>query len=489
MLLTEILNRITVVQLTGDPAKKEIVGVEYDSRNVEQGSIFVAIKGFNTDGHLFIQDALNERAAAIVVEDDSSIPDSLITDSGAVKILVSDSRKVLAEISNHYYDEPSKKIKLIGITGTNGKTTTAYFIKNIYESAGYKTGLIGTIENFIGRQRIDSKLTTPESKDLNKLFFEMLNAGCERVVMEVSSHSISLKRVHSVHFTTAIFTNITSEHLDFHEGFDNYLNAKKRLFDNLQDNSSAIYNADDLHSIDIIEDCNAKKYSFGIKPEVDFRLSDTTFDLTGTSFNLHYENNTYAIKTSLVGDFTAYNAASAFAVAKLNGLNDEEIIKGINTTTQVPGRFEVLTNGSRKVVIDYSHTPDSLEKALLVIRKLTNENNPVLTVFGCGGNRDKQKRPVMGKIATELSDKVILTSDNPRFEKPETIIEEIKSGIVKSNYKVIENREEAIESAIKNCGKNGVILIAGKGHEEYQEIDGTRKHFSDREIAKRYLGI
>jgi UDP-N-acetylmuramoyl-L-alanyl-D-glutamate--2,6-diaminopimelate ligase len=489
MLLTEILNRIQVIQLVGNPSEKQISGVEYNSRNVMQGYVFVAIKGFNTNGHQFIQEALNKNAAAVVVEDDDSFPDSIITDSNAVKILVSDTRKALAEISNIFYGEPSKKINLIGITGTNGKTTTAYFIKNIFETAGNRVGLVGTIMNYIGKEKIESKLTTPESRDLNRIVLEMKQAGCEYAVMEVSSHSLALNRVHNIHFSSAVFTNITAEHLDFHNNFNNYLKAKKLLFDNLPASSTAIYNVDDLHSVDVIEDCNSFKYSFGTNAAADFRISDISFDLTGTTFNLHFENKTYSIKTSLVGDFNSYNTASAFAVAKLNGLNADEIVEGIKTTSQVPGRFEVLTNGTRKVVIDYSHTPDSLEKALLVIRKLTSKNNPVLTVFGCGGNRDKQKRPVMGKIATELSDRVIITSDNPRFEKPETIIEEIKSGITKDNYKIIESREEAIENAIKDSGKGAIILIAGKGHEEYQEVDGVKKYFSDRETAKRYMGI
>ena len=489
MLLTDILNRIKVIQVVGNPAEKQISSVEYNSNSVSQDSIFVAIKGFNTDGHQYIQDALNNKAAAIVVEDNESIPDSIVTGSNAVMILVSNTRKALAEVSNLFYGEPSEKINLIGITGTNGKTTTAYFIKNILETAGSRVGLVGTIMNYIGKEKIDSKLTTPESKDLNKMFLEMKQAGCEYGVLEVSSHSLALNRVHNIHFNSAIFTNITAEHLDFHKNFDNYLNAKKILFDNLSPGSTAIYNSDDVHSVDVIRDCNSFKYSYGTNEEADFRISDISFDLTGTTYNLHYENKTHPIKTSLVGDFNSYNTASAFAVATLSGINPDEIVEGIKTTSQVPGRFEVLTNGTRKVVIDYSHTPDSLEKALLVIRKLTAKNNPVLTVFGCGGNRDKQKRPVMGKIATELSDRVIITSDNPRFEKPGTIIEEIKSGITKDNYKVIENREEAIEDAIRDSSKGSVILIAGKGHEEYQEENGARKYFSDRETAKRFLGI
>jgi UDP-N-acetylmuramoyl-L-alanyl-D-glutamate--2,6-diaminopimelate ligase len=307
--------------------------------------------------------------------------------------------------------------------------------------------------------------------------------------MEVSSHSLALKRVYGIHYSYAVFTNITAEHLDFHGDFENYLSAKKILFDELPESSSAIYNNDDVHSVDVLKDCSSSRYSFGMKEDTDFKLTEVNYTLSGTSFNLNYKNRVYTVKTSLVGSFNAYNAAAAFAVTKLTGLKDEIIIEGIFSTPQVPGRFEVLKNGTRKVIIDYSHTPDSLEKALLVIRNITEKKNPVYTVFGCGGNRDKQKRPVMGKIATELSDKVIITSDNPRYEDPGVIIEQIKTGITSDNYQVIEEREKAIQEAIKMSGKNSVILIAGKGHEEYQEINGVRTRFSDREIAKKYLGI
>jgi len=489
MLLSELLNKIKTVQVVGNPSALEVSGVEYDSRKVVNGSIFVSIKGFNTDGHLYIQDALNKKAVAVVVENSEAIPESLVSHFKAVKIVVNDSRQTLAELSNAFFDEPSKKLRLIGITGTNGKTTTSYFLKNIYEKSGYKVGLMGTISNYIGNEKIDAKLTTPESNDLNRMLNQMQIAGCDCAVMEVSSHSLALKRVHGLHFSFAVFTNITPEHLDFHRDFENYVKAKKILFDELPLSSSAIYNSDELHSVDVIKDCRGLKYSFGTKNDSQFRISDIKCDLSGTSFTVNYENKDYSLRTSLVGDFNAYNAAGAFATAKLSGLKDEVIAEGISTTPQVPGRFEILSNGTRKVVIDYSHTPDSLEKTLMVIRNITENKNPVYTVFGCGGNRDKLKRPLMGKIATELSDKVIVTSDNPRNENPSTIIEEIRSGITKDNYQIIEDREAAIEEAIKKSGKYSVILIAGKGHEDYQEIGGVRHHFSDKEIAKKVLGI
>lgn len=489
MLLSELLNNIKAIKVVGLPVDTEVSGIEYDSRKVKAGNIFVAIKGFNTDGHIFIQDALSKNPSAVVVESDETVPDSLVSQFNAVKIVVSDTRETLANLSNAYYRYPSKKLRLIGITGTNGKTTTSYFIKNIFETSGYKVGLTGTITNLIGKEAVESKLTTPESNDINQLLRQMYDEGCEVAVMEVSSHSLALKRVHGLYFSFAVFTNITPEHLDFHGDFQNYLEAKKILFDELPSSSSAIFNYDDVHSTDIIKNCSSLKYSFGSSVSSDFIVSDINCDLSGTTFRIKNGNNNYSIKTSLIGDFNALNAAAAFAVGKLAGLKDKLIIEGISTTPQVPGRFEVLSNGTRKVIIDYSHTPDSLEKALMVIRNITERKNPVYTVFGCGGNRDKLKRPVMGKIATELSDEVIVTSDNPRYENPELIIEEIKSGITKNNYKIIEDREAAIEEAIKKSGKNSVILIAGKGHEDYQEIQGVRKHFSDREIAKKYLGI
>jgi len=489
MLLTELINKISAVQVVGTPPFKEVSGIDYDSRRIVDGSVFVAIKGFNTDGHHFLQDALNKKAVAVVVEDSNSIPDSLVSHHKAVKIVVADSRQSLAEISNAFYNEPSKRIRLIGITGTNGKTTTSYFLKNIFETAGYKVGLMGTIANYIGSEKIESRLTTPESNDLNKMLDRMINEGCKYAVMEVSSHSLSLKRVHGLHFSSALFTNITAEHLDFHGDFENYLKAKKILFDTLTETSSAIYNSDDLHGVDVLKDSRSKKYSFGNRSDSNFRIHDIHCELSGTKFNINYEGKDYHLTTSLVGDFNAYNAAGAFAAAMLSGFKEELIIDGISTTPQVPGRFEVLSNGTRKVVIDYSHTPDSLEKTLMVIRNITEKKNPVYTVFGCGGNRDKLKRPLMGKIATELSDKVIVTSDNPRNENPSAIIDEIKEGITTDNYEVIEDREAAIHEVIKKSGKNSVILIAGKGHEDYQEIAGVRHHFSDKEIAKKYLGI
>jgi len=489
MNLSELINSIGVIQVTGNFSDSDVTSIEYDSRKVAKDSLFVAIKGFTVDGHKFISDVLNKGAIGVVLENDSGLPDELFGHSGAAKILVNDSRIALAELSHYFFGSPSDKINLIGITGTNGKTTVSYFVKNIFETAGRKTGLTGTIANYIGDKKIGSKLTTPESSDLNELLKEMYDDGCESVVMEVSSHSLTLKRVYGLKYNYALFTNLTAEHLDFHHDFENYLNAKKILFDTLSTESIAIVNADDPYSDRIISDCNAKIYKYGSSSDADFKILDIRYDLNGTSFTINYNDNVYSVETTLIGEFNAYNACAAFAVSKLNGLQDEKIVEGIKTTQQVPGRFEVIRGGLKKVIVDYSHTPDSLKQALTAIRKLNKDNSKVITVFGCGGNRDKLKRPEMGKIATEMSDEVVVTSDNSRDEDPFEIIDEIKKGVSKKNYKVIENREEAIKTSIEESDDNSIILIAGKGHEDYQEIKGVRTHFSDKEIAEKYLRI
>ena len=487
MELTELLNSVKAIQVTGEVQRKDVSGIYYDSRRVVKNAVFAAIRGYKTDGHRFILDAINKGAIAIILEDNECVPDEIFHHDKIAKILVKDSRKALAEISNAFFKEPSKKLKLVGITGTNGKTTTSYFIKNIFETAGNKVGLVGTIANYISQREIKTSLTTPESSDLNELFYKMVNEGCSHAVMEVSSHSLVLNRVYSLNFSAGVFTNITSDHLDFHLNFENYFNAKKILFDSLSGSGFAIYNIDDKSGAAIVKNSQAKLFSYGTSPKADFILTDITFDLTGTNFSIIFAGEKFEISTSLVGEFNAYNACAAFAAAVLLGVNKGTAIDGIKTTKQVPGRFEVVGKENKKVVIDYSHTADSLEKALLAIRKIVKETHPVYTVFGCGGNRDKTKRPVMGKIASELSKRAIITSDNPRFEDPFEIIEEIKSGIEKDNYEIIENREEAIRNAIKNSEDDAVILIAGKGHENYQEINGVRNHFSDKEVAEKYL--
>ncbi len=487
MELTELLNSVNVINVIGEVQRQDVTKIVYDSRKVEKNSIFVAIKGFNTDGHKFILQALSKGAIAIVLEDNYAVPDEIFIHDKAAKILVHNSRAALAEISNYFYKEPSRKLKLIGITGTNGKTTTTYYIKNILEHSGAKVGLIGTISNFIGDKEIKSSLTTPEANDLNSFFYDMVSQGCEYAIMEVSSHSLVLNRVKNLTFSEAVFTNITSDHLDFHKDFDSYLKAKKILFDSLGDSAFGVINLDDSNSTRLTEDSKARYHSYGVASNADFIISNINYDLNGTDFQLRYKNESYPVSTSLVGEFNAYNATAAIAATVLLGIDFSTAVSGIKITKQVPGRMEVVGRGNKKVIVDYSHTADSLEKALTAVHKIVKGEIPIYTVFGCGGNRDKTKRPVMGKIASKLSDKIIITSDNPRNEDPFEIINDIKTGVTKNNFEIIENREEAIKKAIQNAEENSVVLVAGKGHEDYQEIKGVRHHFSDKEIALKYL--
>lgn len=487
MQLTDLLNGLNAIQVLGKVQRQDVDSIEYDSRKVKKNSIFVAIKGFNVNGHAFILDALNKGAIAAVVEESVSVPDEIFIHSNAAKIFVNNSRIALAELSKVFYKNPSSKIKLVGVTGTNGKTTTTYYLKHILEQTGSKTGLIGTIANYVGSDKIEAKLTTPESNDLNALLQNMINNGCTCAVMEVSSHSLVLNRVYGLDLKCGIFTNITSDHLDFHNTFDNYLNSKKILFDNLNGDSFAIVNADDPNAVSITRNTKARVITYGMNAKADFRIYDILFNLDGTKFKVWHNNKEYSCSTSLIGTFNAYNATAAFSAAVSLGNDSEKVVEAIKTVPQVPGRFEVIGTGAKKVIVDYSHTADSLKQALTAIKEIVKDENKIITVFGCGGDRDKIKRPEMGKIASELSDEIIITSDNPRTENPLQIIEDIKSGIQKLNYKVIENREEAIALTVKSAPENSVILIAGKGHETYQEINGIRNHFSDQEIARKYL--
>ncbi len=488
MELSKLINSIRAISVTGEVERKDISGIEYDSRKVRPGSVFVAIKGFATDGHKFIQQAISNGAVVIVVEDDNSIPNDLIKHSKLTKIFVENSRIALAKLAHSYYKNPSDVIKMIGITGTNGKTTTTFIIKHVLESLGHKTGLVGTIANYIGSGKIESSLTTPESSDLMKLLFDMRAAGCEYGVMEVSSHSLSLGRVSAIQFKGALFSNITSDHLDFHGDFENYLAAKKILFDGLSESAFAVYNSDDPSSSRLIRECKAEKIAYGRADSSAFRISDIKFDMRGTTFNIHTNNVVYNVKVPLVGAFNAYNATSAFAALVKLGINADEAAKLLSSVPQVPGRFEIVNAGEKYAIVDYSHTADSLEKTLQNIREIVGNRHKVYTVFGCGGDRDATKRPVMGRIASELSDKVIITNDNPRNEDPDKIIAAIIDGVVKNNYKSIPDREMAIKYAVENSEKNAIILIAGKGHENYTIEKGVKSYFSDKETAIKYLG-
>lgn len=485
MRLNEILDHLTVIQLTGDFFANEITGICYNSAKVTKDSIFVAVKGYKTDGHLYALDAYSKGAAAIVVEDLYSIPDEIFRRSGQAKIVVADTRKALASLSAAYYGFPSRKLRLYGVTGTKGKTTTTFFIKKVLEKAGHKTGLIGTIANMIGDETIPTELTTPESVELNALFARMVAEGCTAAVMEASSHSLFLKRTHGLDFDGAIFTNLSSEHRDFHETMDDYASAKKILFDGLKTGAPAVYNIDDEYGCFISRDTEGRKISFG-KLGGNYKLENISFDFSGTSFTIDHGGVKTDLKTALVGEFNAFNAAAAYVLMVESGYDRDLVAEAIAETPQVDGRFELIKKGEKKVLIDYAHSPGALEQVLISINSLAGES-PVYTVVGCGGNRDKTKRPVMGKIASEMSAKAVITSDNPRDEDPDEIIREVVGGIEKENFIVEVDREEAIKKAILESPENAIILVAGKGHETYQIVKGVKSHFSDREVAEKYL--
>ncbi len=489
MFLSDILNRVQVVQVLGEAEKKEIKGISNNSREIGQGYLFVAVKGYKTDGHKFIEEAISNGASAIVIEDEKLFPNEIFKHSEVVKILVGDSRKALAELSNSFYGDPSHNISLIGITGTKGKTTTSFYIKHLLESSGHKVGLIGTIANYIGNEKIETKHTTPEAHNICRLLSEMIKAGCTYCVMEVSSHSLSLSRVYGLDFNFAVFTNITSDHFDFHQDFGSYLKAKKILFDILPAKSYAVMNIDDQNWSSLLKDSKAHAYLYGKNPSAAYLLKDISYDLEGTRFTIRFNDEEYSMSTKLIGEFNAYNAAAAISIGGLINTDWGIITKSIETMPHVPGRFEVIESGDKKVIIDYSHTTDSLRQALLAVNNLNSDNRKVYTVFGCGGDRDKTKRPEMGSVADELSDEIIITSDNPRTEDPLAIIEDIKTGVKRENAVVLPDRDEAIKHAICESESDAVILIAGKGHETYQEINGIRNHFSDKEKAEEYLNV
>jgi UDP-N-acetylmuramoyl-L-alanyl-D-glutamate--2,6-diaminopimelate ligase len=465
----------------------------YNSKLVEAGDVFFAIKGFKSDGNKYINDAFKNGAGAVITDQFPEIKDPRI-------LQVENVRKSMAEISAEFYGNPSLSLKMIGVTGTNGKTTVSNIINYVLETEGKKTGLIGTNGNFINRHFIESSHTTPESVDLNRLLAEMRDAGVEFVTMEVSSHSLSLSRVYGIDFDAAVFTNLTPEHLDFHANMDNYFNSKKILFNSIGrinkkgNSTSVIYNNDDVFGNRIVSGTESERVSFGFEHSM-YSVENLKMDFDSMSFDMLVPLNgegigNISVTTKLTGRFNVYNILAATAALKAVKIPYTVIAEAIKGFEPVDGRFNQirLANGAT-AIIDYSHTPDSLLKAISTIREILDINKSggkIITVFGCGGNRDKTKRPLMGEIATKYSDHAVVTSDNPRDEEPMQIIEDIKTGIRSDNYSIIEDRVSAIEHAVKISSKGDVILVAGKGHETYQEIKGVKHHLSDKETVKKF---
>jgi UDP-N-acetylmuramoyl-L-alanyl-D-glutamate--2,6-diaminopimelate ligase len=495
MRLSKILENVTVTKLFqtnyGQMAVTqdiEIGGVQYDSRKIQRSDCFVAVKGTKVDGHAFIQDAINQGAKAVVIQNDNLLPDPLCMHSGVIKVVVPDTRKALAVISSNYYGHPSKKMRFVGVTGTNGKTTTSHLVKSILEAAGEKVGLVGTIEYKIGEQVIPATHTTPESLELNELFALMAERNCTAVSMEVSSHALDQSRVYGLDFDVAIFTNLTQDHLDYHVTMEKYFEAKKMLFTGLKPSSCAVLNHDDRWGMLLHDSIGVKTISYGINSGADVKVKDLKFTMSGTTLTVSNGHGELTFTIPLIGEFNVYNVLAAFCAGLALGIPREQILQGINNVKNVRGRFErIVAPAGWIAIIDYAHTPDALENCLKTIHAIMPLQNRgrIITVFGAGGDRDKTKRPLMGRIAGDYSDIVIVTSDNPRTEEPEKIIDDIIRGITRHASVLREpNRRTAIEQAISCAHQGDVILIAGKGHEDYQIIGREKIHFNDREIVE-----
>jgi UDP-N-acetylmuramoyl-L-alanyl-D-glutamate--2,6-diaminopimelate ligase len=478
MNLKQILQDINYTVLNGSDST-DIGKIEYDSRKIKPGDAFFCIQGFNMDGHKFIDSAVKNGAVAVVCQRKiDNIPNCTI-------IQVDDTREALALSSANFYDHPAKKMKLIGLTGTNGKTTSTYLIKSILEQAGYKVGLIGTIANYIGNKRIDTHRTTPESLELHSLFREMVDEETDYCIMEVSSHSLVLKRVFGITFAEAIFTNLTQDHLDFHKTFENYYAAKLILFKNSQ---NSIINIDDTYGRRVYDDAGNNRLTYSIDSNSDIKAENIVLHSRGVEFDIVYNGDKERITLSLPGKYNIMNALGCAGACLNEGIPLSVVKKGLENMLCVPGRCEIVTknyNLGFDIIVDYAHTPDGLENILKTAREFTKGR--LISVFGCGGDRDRTKRPIMGRIGSNLSDFAVITSDNPRSEEPFKIIKDILSGISKDNYMVVGNRKEAIRKAIEMAKMDDVIVVAGKGHEDYQILKDKTIHFDEREIIAEII--
>lgn len=480
MLLKELLKGMQISRVEGD-VDKPIDAIYYDSRKVTPGSLFFCIEGFRFDGHDFATEAVSKGAHAVVLRKDVPLPPHV------TKVFVEDTRLAMALMSQIFYGYPARDIPIIGVTGTNGKTTVTYLIKSILEEAGKKVGLIGTIANMIGSKMLPAERTTPESMDLQRLFKEMQDEGVNAIVMEVSSHSLSLKRVAGVEFEVGVFTNLTQDHLDFHHTFEEYREAKAKLF--LQSRQAAI-NIDDETGRMFAERVTGRLWTYGISGAAQVFARDIEITSRGVSFQLFLPGETCMISLNIPGLFSAYNALAAATACHALNVPAKYIKAGLEKVKGVPGRFELLDTGTEySVIIDYAHTPDGLENVLKTARDFTRGR--VITVFGCGGDRDPSKRPIMGEVAGKYSDFCVITSDNPRNEEPMAIIQQIIPGIEKTTcpYVVIEDRKEAIAYALNHGRAGDVIILAGKGHETYQILKNNRIiPFDERKIVAELLG-
>ncbi len=480
-LLKDILYGVSLSAVSGN-TNIMVNQVHFDSRKVEMDDVFVAVRGTLTDGHEYIEKAVEAGAKAIVCEE---LPELMV--NGVTYVEVAESNSALAIIASNFFDNPSKNLKLVGITGTNGKTTVSTLLYQLFKKAGYKVGLISTIKVMIDERELKATHTTPDVITINEHLSKMNGEGVEYCFMEVSSHGIHQKRTKGLHFAGAIFTNLSHDHLDYHKTFAAYRDTKKILFDELPKSAFALVNIDDKNGFVMLQNTKAKKITYALKSYADYRGQILEKQFNGQLLKID-DNELW---TRLIGDFNAYNLLAIYATADLLGLEKMEILQLISELETVDGRFQYFISKEKiKAIVDYAHTPDALKNVLMTINALRTGNENVITVVGCGGDRDKSKRPVMGHIASEMSNQAIFTSDNPRSESPTVIIQEMEAGVEPQNTsKVlsIENRKQAIKTACKLAASNDIILVAGKGHETYQETNGVRVDFDDFEEVQKAL--
>ena len=482
-LLSDILYKVKLEEIIGS-THVAISSIVFDSRKVKKDSLFVATKGAADDGHIYIQKAIELGAIAIVCEEIPKDKNDQIT-----YVKVTDSTYALGVMACNYYDNPSEKLKLVGITGTNGKTTTVTLLFNLFKSLGYSVGLLSTVQNKINNTVIPSTHTTPDAITLNELLFKMEEQGCEFVFMEVSSHAIVQNRIAGISFTGALFSNITHDHLDYHKTFDEYIKAKKQFFNLLPSTAFALTNRDDKNGMVMLQNTKANKYTYALKNIADYKCKIIESHLNGLLLNI----DNHEVWVKLIGTFNAYNILSVYATAVLLKQDITSVLTALSNLNSVEGRFQFVKSPNGVIgIIDYAHTPDALKNVLETVKEIRSGSEQVITLVGCGGDRDSAKRPIMAAIACEYSNKVILTSDNPRTEDPEEILNQMQAGINPVDVKKvlrITDRREAIKIACSFSSKGDIILIAGKGHEKYQEIKGVKHDFDDLEILKETIKI
>ncbi len=479
--LKDILYKVAINAVTGNTVI-DVNKIEFDSRKVSKGDVFVAIKGTISDGHDYIEKAVKQGAMSVICE---KIPEHIENDVTYVE--VDNAQTALAIMASNYYGSPSKNLRLIGVTGTNGKTTIASLLYQLFKKAGFKVGLLSTIKILVDDEVFEASHTTPDSLTINSFLKKMNDVGVEYCFMEVSSHGVHQKRTEGLEFAGGIFTNLSHDHLDYHNTFSEYRDVKKAFFDGLSDKAFALTNKDDKNGTYMLQNTKAKQYSYALKSYADYRGQILENSLQGLLLKI----NDHEVWTKLIGSFNAYNLLAIFGTAELLGLETLETLQLLSSLQSVSGRFQYLISETKiTAVVDYAHTPDALKNVLETLNDIRTNNENLITVVGCGGDRDKMKRPVMGNIASKLSNKAIFTSDNPRTENPDRIIEDVEKGVEPQDYKKtisITDRKQAIKTACQLAETNDIILIAGKGHETYQEIDGNRIDFDDFQIVKEEL--